>query len=81
MGGKNLRPLTDDQRDRLNDISIHVRRQFERVWGLLPLSAERQDIMMHLMEAENLIHKLRKTPEQMTMEDLENADKTGNQTE
>jgi hypothetical protein len=37
--------------------------------------------MMHLMAAEQAIHKLRKTPEQMTMEDLENADKTGNQTE
>lgn len=60
------------QRKRLEDEYEFINRSFQRIWGALPPSDERNDVMRYLHLAKASITKMLKETGQMNMDDFLN---------
>lgn len=56
--------LKDYQKEKLLDIQKNVSRQFSRVWGVLPPTNDRHDLMLMLKNAEKKIQEMIENSEQ-----------------
>ena len=55
--------LNDYQKGKLPDIQKRIKHEFDRVWGLLPPSNERHEIMVSLRKAEKKIQEMLESSE------------------
>lgn len=60
-----MRPINELQRQRLEQIDKDLGIIFDKVWGLLPPSHERNRAMHFVKEAQNQVRLIRTEPEQM----------------
>lgn len=67
MGGKNLRQINELQRQRLQQMDKDLGIIFDKVWGLLPPSHDRNRAMHFIKEAQNQIIRIHTEPEQMSL--------------
>ena len=65
--------LSKGQRERLERFKNELEFIQSSIWGLLSPSAERDEARFHITKAANAVYRMLKEPEQMTLEDFENA--------